>query len=134
MLAAREARTFSVVVLTTRPSLRGVVHAAWILGIPSISTRHMRHWPTTVSRGWKQKWGISTPASFAASIRLMPGGTSPAFPSKMTVTVSFFGGAGLGATGVAGVLIRTPRPPRGARRGTAGARRDGGTRRETFRS
>ena len=70
MLAARLWTTFSVLVLTDSPSLRGVVQAAWILGIPSISTRHIRHWPTTESRGWKQKWGISMPASLAASIRL----------------------------------------------------------------
>ena len=52
MVAARELRTFSVVVLTERPSFRGVVQAAWIFGIPSISTRHIRHWPTTERRGW----------------------------------------------------------------------------------
>ena len=55
MFAARDSRTFSVIVLTTSPSFSGVVHAAWILGFPSISTRHIRHCPTTVRRGWKQK-------------------------------------------------------------------------------
>ncbi len=52
IVAARELRTFSVVVLTESPSLSGVVQAAWIFGIPSISTRHIRHWPTTERRGW----------------------------------------------------------------------------------
>ena len=52
MFAARQARTFSVVVLTESPSFSGVVQAAWIFGMPSISTRHIRHWPTTESRGW----------------------------------------------------------------------------------
>jgi hypothetical protein len=42
---------FAEPVLTTMPSLIGVVQAAWIFGIPSTSTRHIRHWPTTVKRG-----------------------------------------------------------------------------------
>ena len=52
IVAARDALTLSVVVLTARPSRSGVVQAAWIFGMPSISTRHMRHWPTTERRGW----------------------------------------------------------------------------------
>ncbi len=42
---------FGEPVLTTIPSLIGVVQAAWIFGIPSISTRHIRHCPTTENRG-----------------------------------------------------------------------------------
>ena len=38
--------TRSEVVLTTMPSLTGVEHEVWSLGMPSISTRHMRHAPT----------------------------------------------------------------------------------------
>src|ERR1700693_3831109 len=104
MLAARDCTTFSVVVLTERPSFKGVVHAAWILGIPSISTRHIRHWPTTDSRGWKQKWGISVPASSAASIRLMFFGTSIGLPLNTMVYVSFAGGGGAMGAVPAGVL------------------------------
>jgi hypothetical protein len=85
MFAARDSTTFAVVVLTERPSFNGVVQAAWIFGMPSISTRHIRHWPTTVRRGWKQKWGIWMPASRAASIRFRFFGTSVGFPSKRTV-------------------------------------------------
>ena len=40
--------TRSVWVWTTMPSLTGVEHAVWSFGMPSISTRHMRHAPT----GW----------------------------------------------------------------------------------
>ena len=35
-----------MVVITTMPSLTGVEHAVWSLGMPSISTRHMRQAPT----------------------------------------------------------------------------------------
>ncbi len=42
------ALTRSEVVLTTMPSLTGVEHEVWSLGIPSTSTRHMRQAPT----GW----------------------------------------------------------------------------------
>ena len=94
MLAARDRTTFSVVVLTDSPSFNGVVQAAWIFGIPSISTRHIRHCPTTERRGWKQKCGISMPASLAASIRLTFFGTSIGLPSKRTVKVSLGGGGG----------------------------------------
>ena len=130
MFAARDWTTFSVVVLTERPSFSGVVQAAWIFGIPSISTRHIRHWPTTERRGWKQKWGISMPASFAASIRLMFFGTSTGFPSKTIVKVSFAGGAGAAGGGVSAggrtasppgfgaELTRSPGPPRRGRRGS----------------
>ena len=39
--------------LTSMPSfITWVVQAACSLGMPSILTRHMRHWPTTESRGW----------------------------------------------------------------------------------
>ncbi len=39
-------------VLTTIPSDAVVVHAVWSFGIPSISTRHMRHAPMpSPSRG-----------------------------------------------------------------------------------
>ncbi len=37
-------------VLTTIPSCAVSVQAAWSLGIPSISTRHMRHAPTGAPR------------------------------------------------------------------------------------
>ena len=40
--------TWSEVVITTMPSLTAVEHAVWSFGIPSISTRHIRHAPT----GW----------------------------------------------------------------------------------
>ena len=46
------------------------------------------------------------PASLAASIRLIPGGTSIGFPSKTIVSVSFFGGGGAAGAGDAGVLMR----------------------------
>ena len=39
-------RTRSVWVWTTMPSLTGVEHAVWSLGIPSTSTRHIRQAPT----------------------------------------------------------------------------------------
>jgi hypothetical protein len=38
--------TRSDVVTTTIPSFTGVEHAVWSFGMPSISTRHMRHAPT----------------------------------------------------------------------------------------
>ena len=41
-------RTRSVWVWTTMPSLTGVEHAVCSFGMPSTSTRHMRHAPT----GW----------------------------------------------------------------------------------
>ena len=44
--------TSGVSVRTTIPSLTTLVeHAVWSLGIPSILTRHIRHWPTTDRRG-----------------------------------------------------------------------------------
>src|SRR5262249_23542537 len=95
MLAARDWTTFSVVVLTARPSFNGVVQAAWILGIPSISTRHIRHCPTTDRRGWKQKCGISMPAGLAASVKLRYLGTWIGLPSKTIVKVSLGGLASL---------------------------------------
>ncbi len=39
-------RTRSVWVWTTMPSLTGVEHDVWSFGMPSISTRHIRHAPT----------------------------------------------------------------------------------------
>jgi hypothetical protein len=40
-------------VWTTMPSfITWVAQPAWSLGMPSIFTRHMRHWPTTERRGW----------------------------------------------------------------------------------
>ena len=44
--ASCECFTRSVCVLTTIPSLTGVEHAVCSLGMPSISTRHMRQAPT----------------------------------------------------------------------------------------
>jgi len=42
-------------VRTTMPSLTTwVEQAVCSFGIPSISTMHMRHWPTTESRGCQQ--------------------------------------------------------------------------------
>ena len=40
----------SVCVWTTIPSLTGVEHEVWSFGIPSISTRHIRHAPTGAPR------------------------------------------------------------------------------------
>ena len=45
-IAACASLTRSVCVKTTIPSLTGVEHAVWSFGMPSISTRHMRHAPT----------------------------------------------------------------------------------------
>ncbi len=40
-------------VRTTMPSfITWVAQPAASFGMPSTSTRHMRHWPTTDSRGW----------------------------------------------------------------------------------
>jgi hypothetical protein len=38
--------TLSEVVVTTMPSFTGVEQEVWSLGMPSISTRHMRQAPT----------------------------------------------------------------------------------------
>jgi hypothetical protein len=46
------ARAFSELAWTTMPSRTGTVQDAWIFGTPSISTMHIRHWPTTERRGW----------------------------------------------------------------------------------
>ena len=51
-MAFRAARAFSLEAWITMPSRIGTVQEAWIFGIPSISTMHMRHWPTMGRRGW----------------------------------------------------------------------------------
>ena len=53
MIPRTASATSGVSVLTTMPSLMtGVEQAVCSFGIPSILTRHMRHWPTTERRGW----------------------------------------------------------------------------------
>ena len=52
IVALRAARAFSELARTTIPSRTGTVQEAWIFGTPSISTMHIRHWPTMERRGW----------------------------------------------------------------------------------
>src|SRR3990172_9311962 len=73
-------------VLTTMLSIAGVVHDGVNLrGVPSTSTRQIRHAPN----GWSllswQRVGTLEPAAFAASRIVDPAGTSTFFPSTVTV-------------------------------------------------
>ena len=52
-------------------------------GAPFSSTRHMRQLPATDRRSWKQKRGISTPASSHACISVWSPETSISVPSTM---------------------------------------------------
>ena len=53
MIASCPALTSGSSTLTTMPSfITWVVQAVCSFGMPSILTRHMRHWPTTMRRGW----------------------------------------------------------------------------------
>ena len=52
IVAFRAASARSDEAWITMPSRTGTVQEACTFGIPSISTMHIRHWPTTESFGW----------------------------------------------------------------------------------
>ena len=88
MTLRRRSRTVSVWVLTTMPSLHGVVHDAGTPRAPSTSTRHIRQEPKALSESVAQSLGMVTPASVAARSTDVPAGTSTWWPSMVTDTVS----------------------------------------------
>src|SRR3954462_8699976 len=86
--ASCAARTRSVWVWTTMPSLTGVEHAVWSFGMPSISTRHMRHAPTGApSLGSEQKTGICTSPYLGPSTSMTFSGAVTSSPSMEKVTI-----------------------------------------------
>ena len=70
---SRALLTCGVSVRITMPSAAGIAQEAMGFGERSISTRHMRQFPAMESRSWKQKCGISLPASMQACITVEPG-------------------------------------------------------------
>ena len=95
MTLRRRSRTWSVVVLTTMPSLQGVVHDAGVPLAPSTSTRHSRHEPKALSESVAHSLGISMPTSAAARSTDVPAGTSTSRPSIVTCAVSPAGTRGV---------------------------------------
>src|SRR5882757_9744638 len=57
-------------------------------GPPTTSIRHMRQLPAIESRSWKQKRGISAPATSHACSSVYSGGTSISLPSTMSLVMS----------------------------------------------
>ncbi len=74
MTLRRRSCTCSVRVLTTIPSVQGVVHDAGVPLPPSTSTRQSRHDPNALSESVAQSLGISMPTSAAARITEVPAG------------------------------------------------------------
>jgi hypothetical protein len=56
-------------------------------GEPTSSTRHIRQLPAIDSRSWKQKIGISAPATSHACKSVYSGGTSISLPSTMSLVM-----------------------------------------------
>src|ERR1700704_4973033 len=56
-------------------------------GPPTTSIRHMRQLPAIESRSWKQKRGISAPATSHACNSVYSGGTSISRPSTMSLVI-----------------------------------------------
>ncbi len=88
MTPRRRSRTCSVRVLTTMPSLHGVVHEAGVPLPPSTSTRQSRHDPNAASESVAHSFGMLMPASAAARITDVPAGTVTSRPSIVTVADS----------------------------------------------
>src|SRR6476469_6474302 len=96
MTPSRALRTIGVLVFTSggsplgpgRQSRTPQAHDATGLGEPLSSTRHMRQLPAIESRSWKQKRGISAPATSQACNSVYSGGTSISWPSTMSLVMS----------------------------------------------
>ena len=73
--------------LTTIPSVHGVVHEAGVPRPPSTSTRHSRHEPNALRESVAHSLGMSIPASLAARITDVPAGTVTSRPSMVTLAV-----------------------------------------------
>ena len=84
MTLRRSSRTVSVWVLTTMPSVQGVVHDAGTPLVPSTSTRHIRQEPNAARESVAHSLGIGTPASVAARSTDVPSGTCTSRPSIVT--------------------------------------------------
>src|ERR671917_1833120 len=102
-------------VLTTIPSVTGMVQDATGLRWPSTSTRHCRQAPTGSSSGWSQKPGVCTPVCSAARMISVPLGTATSKPSMVQWTASggvCGPGAPGGTAGAGGGLVNVTGPPR----------------------
>src|ERR1700674_2991325 len=88
--------TMGVLVLTTggsplapgRQSRTPQAHEATGFGEPTSSTRHMRQLPAIDRRSWKQKRGISAPATSHACSSVNSAGTSISLPSTMSLVIA----------------------------------------------
>src|SRR5262245_27088656 len=98
---SRALRTIGDLVLITFgvPSRLGgrsrtpIAHDACGFGMPTTSIRHMRQLPAIDSRSWKQKRGISAPATSQACSSVYSGGTSISLPSTMSLVIAGDSGA-----------------------------------------
>ena len=100
MTPRRSCCTCSVRVETTMPSVHGVVQDAGVPFIPSTSTRQSRHDPNALSESVAHRRGTDTPASAAARMTDVPGGTVTDRPSTVTWAVASPGTAGVPRSGV----------------------------------
>src|SRR5262245_47526334 len=82
-----------VLMIFGEPSLFGgrsftpIAQDACGFGMPTTSMRHMRQLPAIDSRSWKQKRGISAPATSQAWRSVYSGGTSISLPSTMILVI-----------------------------------------------
>ncbi len=74
-------------VVTTIPSLTGVLQAVMNRSTPSISTTQMRQAPVVETFFNQQSVGILIPNSMAASRMVVPAGTCICLPSIVSVTM-----------------------------------------------
>src|SRR5689334_24151999 len=108
MIFLRAAARFSDWVVTTIPSLTGVLQAVMLRSTPSTSTAHIRQAPVGEIFCSQQRVGMVMPSCRAASRMVVPAGTLIFLPSIVKLTI-FYYSSDFRAFSLMNILIRAAR-------------------------